>query len=316
MKFINTFKEGDRGTEVYLVQSKKAGINKNGKPFESVTLRDKTGTIDGKIWDVDSDGISDYDEGDYVAVTGEITSWNGMLQFKINRLRKANENEYEPANYIPSSSKDIGEMYDELLGLIDSVSASYMKGLLNKFFRNDEKFVNAFKNHSAAKSVHHGFVGGLLEHTLSVTKNCDFFAGNYPFLDRDLLLTAAMLHDIGKITELSDFPKNDYTDQGQMLGHIVIGYGMVRDAIMEIADFPETKATELLHCIVSHHGELEYGSPKKPAIAEAICLSFADNIDAKMETIHEALANTEEDNLTWLGVNKFLDSNIRHTSKK
>lgn len=316
MKYINTLKEGDRGTETYLVKKKSQGISKTGKAFESITLCDKSGTIEGKIWDVDSEGISDYDELDFVTVTGDITSWNGALQFNVKRLRKANEGEFELTDYIPSSKKDINVMYTELKGFIDSIQAPYMKKLLQSFFVNDKEFIETFKAHSAAKSVHHGFTGGLLEHTLSVTKNCDFFANQYPFLDRDLLLTASIFHDIGKVKELSDFPRNDYTDEGQLLGHIMIGANMVDRAIDNIEGFPEVKRKELLHCILSHHGELEFGSPKKPAIAEAIALSFADNIDAKMETIFEALENVEENNLAWQGFNRLLDSNIRRTGKK
>ena len=316
MKYINTLKEGDRGTETYLCKKKTQGISKTGKAFESLTLCDKTGTIDAKIWDVDSEGISDYDELDFITVTGDITSWNGALQFNIKRLRIANQGEYEIADYIPSSKKDIGEMYKELTSLIDSIEAPYMKKLLRKYFVEDKDFIEVFKAHSAAKSVHHGFTGGLLEHTLSVTKNCDFFTKQYPFLDRDLLLTASIFHDIGKVKELSDFPRNDYTDEGQLLGHIMIGANMVDRAIDDIEGFPDVKRKELIHCILAHHGELEFGSPKKPAIAEAIALSFADNIDAKMETIFESLENVEDNNLTWQGFNRLLDSNIRRTSKK
>ena len=315
MKYINTLREGDRGTETYLVKKKTQGISKTGKAFESITLADKSGTIEAKIWDVDSEGISDYEELDFVTVTGDITSWNGALQFNIKRLRIANPGDFEITDYIPASKKDIKVMYDELIGIINSIEAPYMKALLNKFFVEDKVFIEEFKKHSAAKSVHHGFTGGLLEHTLSVTKNCDFFSKQYPFLDRDLLLTASIFHDIGKVKELSEFPRNDYTDVGQMLGHIMMGANMVDRAIDDIADFPVNKKTELLHCILSHHGELEFGSPKKPAIAEAIALSFADNVDAKLEPIFEALENVEDNNLTWQGFNRLLDSNIRRTSK-
>ena len=158
-----------------------------------------------------------------------------------------------------------------------------------------------FKFHSAAKSVHHGFVGGLLEHTLGVTKNCDYFAKMYPVLNRDLLLTAAIFHDIGKLKELSTFPENDYTDAGQLLGHIMIGAEWVGDAIKSIDGFPVVLANELKHCILAHHGELEFGSPKKPALVEALALSFADNIDAKMETFRELLVNVPENDTKWRG---------------
>lgn len=314
MKYINTLKDGDRGTEIYLCKKRTSGVAKNGRAFESLTLMDKTGTIDAKIWDLDSGGIGDYDELDFIAVTGNISTYNGYLQFNIQRLRKANPNEYDPTEYVPSSEKNINDMYKELTDIIDTVACPYYKKLLKHFIVEDSKQVEDFKRHSAAKSVHHGFAGGLLEHTLSVTKNCLFFAERYPFLKKDLLISAAILHDIGKLNELSDFPRNDYTDDGQMLGHIIMGYEMVSRAIDDIEDFPAVKKTELLHCILAHHGELEFGSPKKPAIAEALALSFADNIDAKMETFYEALKNTDSKDLSWQGYNRYIDSNIRHTS--
>ena len=219
-----------------------------------------------------------------------------------------------PEDYLPCSDKDVDLMYEELLGFIQSVRAPYLRQLLESFFVQEEGFAKKFKFHSAAKSVHHGFVGGLLEHTLGVTKNCDYFAQAYPMLDRDLLITAAIFHDIGKLSELSAFPRNDYTDEGQLLGHIMIGAQMVSDRIRTIAGFPETKARELLHCILSHHGELEFGSPKKPALMEALALSFADNVDAKLETMKEALSGAGPANLQWQGYNRMLESNIRRTS--
>ena len=178
----------------------------------------------------------------------------------------------------------------------------------------DSDFVRRFCFHSAAKSVHHGFVGGLLEHTLSVMKLCDYFAAVYPRLNRDLLLTGALFHDIGKTRELSAFPENDYTDDGQLLGHIIIGTEMVSERIREIPGFPEKLAAELKHCILAHHGELEYGSPKKPALFEAVALSLADNADAKLETMNEIIAGAGDNN-GWLGYNRLLESNVRKTTE-
>ena len=153
-----------------------------------------------------------------------------------------------------------------------------------------------------------------MEHTLGVTKNCDYFAKMYPVLNRDLLLTAAIFHDIGKLKELSTFPENDYTDAGQLLGHIMIGAEWVGDAIKSINGFPVVLANELKHCILAHHGELEFGSPKKPALVEALALSFADNIDAKMETFRELLVNVPENDTKWQGYNRFMETNFRRTS--
>ena len=314
MKYIAQLTEGERINEIYLCRKKQSALTKAGKPYESLMLQDKTGTLDAKIWDPGSLGIDDFDELDYIAVTGDVTSFQGAYQLNIKRLRKAQQGEYLPEDYLPCSDKDVDLMYEELLGFIQSVRAPYLRQLLESFFVQEEGFAKNFKFHSAAKSVHHGFVGGLLEHTLGVTKNCDYFAQAYPMLDRDLLITAAIFHDIGKLSELSAFPRNDYTDEGQLLGHIMIGAQMVSDRIRTIAGFPETKATELLHCILSHHGELEYGSPKKPALMEALALSFADNVDAKLETMKEALSGAGPANLQWQGYNRMLESNIRRTS--
>lgn len=313
MKFIETLREGERINEIYLCKSKQAALTKSGKPYDNVLLQDKTGTLDAKIWDPGSVGIDEFDAMDYVAVTGDVTSFQGNLQLSIKRVRKVGEGEYEPENYLPVTDKDIDEMYNEMMGYINSIKNPYLSRLLHMFF-DDEAFAKAFKFHSAAKSVHHGFVGGLLEHTVSVTRNCNYFAQNYPFLNRDLLLTAAMFHDIGKLKELSTFPANDYTDAGQLLGHIMIGAEWIGEKIREIDGFPVVLANELKHCILAHHGELEYGSPKKPALVEALALSFADNLDAKMETVREVLAPVPENNLQWQGFNRLLDSNIRRTS--
>ena len=313
MKYISTLREGERINEIFLCKSKQTAMTKSGKPYDNVILQDKTGTLDAKIWDVGSVGIEEFDAMDYIAITGDITSFQGNLQCSIKRARKVNEGEDDPADYLPVSDKDVEVMYKELMGFIGSVKNQYLSQLLHSFFDNKE-FERRFKFHSAAKSVHHGFVGGLLEHTLGVTKNCDYFAKMYPVLNRDLLLTAAIFHDIGKLKELSTFPENDYTDAGQLLGHIMIVAEWVGDAIKSINGFPVVLANELKHCILAHHGELEFGSPKKPALVEALALSFADNIDAKMETFRELLVNVPENDTKWQGYNRFMETNFRRTS--
>ncbi len=314
MRFIETLREGERVNGVYLCKYKQTAMTKAGKPYDNVILQDKTGTIDAKVWDPDSAGIEEFGAMDYVEITGDITNFQGNLQIAVKRARLASLEEYDPKDYFPTSGQDVDEMYAKLMDYIASVGNQYLNRLLNMFFGND-KFAGAFKHHSAAKSVHHGFIGGLLEHTLSVTRNCDYFAENYPFLNRDLLLTAAMFHDIGKLKELSSFPENDYTDAGQLLGHIVIGTEWIGEAIREIEGFPQVLANELKHCILAHHGELEFGSPKKPALVEALALSFADNLDAKLETFRELVSNVPDNNLEWQGFNRLLESNIRKTSR-
>ena len=192
MRFIETFKDGDRISDVYLCKSKSTALTKTGKEYENVMLADKTGQIDSKIWDVNSGGIGDFDVNDYVYVSGQVTSYNGALQFKIERARVAAENEYSQSDYIPASRFDIEDMYKELLGYVNSIENVYIKQLLTAFFVDDEAFIKRFKNTSAAKTVHHGFLGGLLEHSLSVTRLCDKISGNYEFLNRDLLISCLL----------------------------------------------------------------------------------------------------------------------------
>ena len=312
MKYINTLREGDTIREIYLCKGKRSAETRNGKPYDNLILQDKTGTLDGKVWDPNSHGISDYDEKDFIDVYGEVISYNGNLQLNIKQLRVAGEEEYNAADYMPTSEKSVDGMYAELLGYVSQVENPYLQQILQYYFVKDEDFIKSFKAHSAAKSVHHGFAGGLLEHTLSVVKLCEYYVGAYPILNKDLLFTAAICHDIGKTKELSTFPENDYTDDGQLLGHIVIGTEMMSDAIREIPDFPPKLASELKHCILAHHGELEFGSPKKPALAEALALNFADNTDAKMQTLIEIFK--DKDTKEWLGFNRLFDSNLRKTS--
>ena len=312
MKFINELREGEKISGIYLCKHKQPAVTKNGKPYENVILQDKTGTIDAKIWEPNSQGIDDFDTLDYIDVIGDVTSFQGSLQVSIKRARKAHEGEYEPGNYLPISEKSIDGMYEESLKYVHSIKNAYLNKLLVKFFEEDEEFIKTFKGNSAAKTVHHGFIGGLLEHTLGVVRLCQYYSKAYPVLNRDLLITAAMLHDIGKTVELSAFPMNDYTDDGQLLGHIMIGTEMIHDMAKEIPGFPAKLESELKHCILAHHGELEYGSPKKPALAEAAALNLADNTDAKMETITENFRSAG-DNKDWLGYNRFFESNLRKT---
>ena len=311
MKYIKEYREGDRVSDVYLCKHKQSAVTKNGKQYENVILQDKTGTIDAKIWDPNSAGIDEFDALDYIGVYGDVTSFNGALQVNIKRVRKCQEGEYNPADYLPMSPYDIEEMYRELLSYVDGIENQYLKTLLELFFVNDEAFVKAFKRSSAAKTVHHGFVGGLLQHTLSVAKLCAFYCERYERLNKDLLIAAALCHDIGKIKDLSFFPENDYTDEGQFLGHIVMGTEMVGEKIRQIPNFPSIIESELKHCILAHHGEYEFGSPKKPAIMEAVALNFADNTDAKMQTFTEMLEGNT--NTGWLGFNRLFDSNVKGT---
>ena len=312
MKYINDLKEGDNLSDVYLCKFCQQAVTRNGKPYLNLILQDKTGTIDAKIWEPNSQGIADFDALDYIEVVGEVSRYQGALQASLKRVRKAAENEYLTSDYLPVSRFDNDAMYKTVLDVIDTVKNEYLNKILKKVFVEDEKLSKLFRKSSAAKSIHHGFVGGLMQHTLAVARLCKFYTKAYPALNHDLLITSALLHDIGKTAELSDFPQNDYTDDGQLLGHIVIGAQIVHDKAREIEGFPEKLLRELTHCILAHHGELEFGSPKKPALMEAMALNLADNTDAKLETFTEILENSKPENADgWLGFNKLMASNLR-----
>lgn len=315
MKFIRDLKEGDRIFDIYLCKHKQGAVTKNGKAYENVIIQDKTGTIDAKVWEPNNPGIGNYSALDYIEVYGDVNNFQGNLQVSIKRIRVCREGEYDPADYLPVSSRDRNVMFRELKEYVESIRSPWLKQLLEAFFIKDEAFSKAFCFSSAAKTVHHGFVGGLLEHTLSVTKLCDYYCKAYPILKRDLLLTAAMCHDIGKVKEISPFPENDYTDDGQLLGHIVMGSQMVAEKAAGIPDFPHALLAQLQHCILAHHGKYEYGSPKLPALMEALALNYADDTDAKLETFKEILENNSG-NQGWLGFNRLFESNLRATKEQ
>ena len=252
MRYIETLKDGERISEVYLCKSKSIALTKTGKEYANVMLADKTGQIDSKIWDLNSGGIAEFDVNDYVAVTGQVTSYNGALQFKIERARIASENEYVAADYVPSSRYNIDNMFAELMKYVDSVKSTYMKQLLYSFFK-DETFAKKFKCVSAAKTVHHGFAGGLLEHSLSVTRLCAKMSENYDFLNRDLLISCAMLHDVGKIGIPESVLKKPgkLTDEEWeiMKQHPVIG----AEKVLE----PNEALRDLIPIVKYHHERLD-----------------------------------------------------------
>ena len=227
MKHIAEINESDHIREIYLCKGVSSAVTKNGKEYLNVQLMDKTGSIDGKIWEPGDAGIDDFSKHDYIEVNADVNVWNNAKQLNIKRVRVAREGEYDPAEYLPVSPRNNDEMFKELLGFIDSVKDPHYNALLKKLFVEDEELSKKFRTCSAAKTVHHGFVGGLMQHTLGVAGVCDYISGKYEVLNRDLLITAALCHDIAKTKEFTAFPENDYSDDGQLLGHIVMGSEMV-----------------------------------------------------------------------------------------
>lgn len=314
MIYLSDIREGERIQEIYLCVNKQALKTKAGKTYYSMLLQDSSGSMDAKVWDL-SDGIGHFETGDYIKVDGVVVSFQNANQLNIKRIRRAQEGEYDPSDYIPTTTKNVEEMFHHFLEYVKSLKNDYIRGLAEEFFVKDATFVKSFKKHTAAKSVHHNFQGGLLEHTLGILDVCDYLAKQYPVLDRDVLMIGAMLHDIGKTVELSEFPLVDYTDEGNLVGHIVIGVEMINDKIRLIPGFPSDLANIIRHMVLSHHGELEYGSPKKPALIEAVILNLADNIDAKIMTFTSLMEESEsEDN--WIGYSRLFDSMLRKTKYK
>ena len=309
MRYIKDIREGERIIEHYLCKKKESRESKAGKSFLSLKLQDKTGLIDAKIWEMTGD-IGQFEEGEIVKIDGQVTSFQNELQVKVTKIRRSREGEYEPTELIPTSKRDIGEMYAKVVELINSVKNPHIKALLENIMVKDEARAKIFKTHSAAMYMHHSYMGGLLEHTLSVAEICDALGGRYAYVNRDILLAGALLHDIGKIYELSPLPQNEYTDDGQMLGHIIIGIEMISEEVAKIPGFPRELASLVKHCIVSHHGEFEFGSPKLPSTAEALLLHFADNIDAKLTTYGEVLEKDTTPGL-WTSYQKGLGRYVR-----
>lgn len=309
MRYINEIREGENVIEHFLCKSKQTLKSRAGKSYLSLKLQDKTGTVDAKVWELNND-IKAFEENDFIKIDGTAIVYQNDIQLNVKRIRRSLEGEYDPMDYIPSTEKNIDSMTEELLGYINTIKNPYLKKFLEEIFIKDSVISKKIKYHSAAKSVHHGYMGGLVEHTLSVTQICDFLAPRYKYVDRDILIASAMLHDIGKIYELSDFPENDYTDDGQLLGHIVIGIDIISEAVKKVDGFPKKLESLLKHCLISHHGELEYGSPQLPKTIEAFILHCADNMDAKVKVIEE-LIDSDSTSGSWVGYQKMLQRNIR-----
>lgn len=301
MKYINEFKPDDHIMGHYLCTQKNIQKTKTGKSYLSLTLQDKTGSISSKVWDLHEDIQLNFEANDFIKVDGLIRLFNDDLQMNITKLRLSDENEYDLKNYIPVTNMDMNELKAKLNRFITSVNEKSLAALLTTLF-NDKEFYDLYTTHSAGKSMHHSYVGGLLEHSVSVTEICEFMSARTN-VNRDLLITASILHDMGKIYELSAFPLNDYTDDGELLGHIIIAANLLDKKTNEIDKFPKQLKSELIHCILSHHGEYEYGSPKLPRTIEAIILHFADNMDAKTKMFDEIVsADTTRSN--WTAYNK------------
>lgn len=296
-------------TTVFLVSSKEVRQKKTGEPYLSLILTDRTGDLDAKMWDNASEAMDTFDKDNFVRVKGMIQVHQNRPQLAIHKLQPVPESEVDITDFLPASKRDRDEMFRELQGLIAGIANPHLKALLDSIF-GDERVAMLYRTAPAAKTVHHAWVGGLIEHVLSLAHLAKFTGSHYPGIDMDLLLAGVFLHDIGKISELTYARSLGYSDEGQLLGHIVIGLQMVDEKIRRIPDFPVKLRELLLHLIVSHHGQLDFGSPKVPLFPEAMLLHLIDNMDSKMECMRGLMERDQMVEGNWTGYNSALERSV------
>jgi 3'-5' exoribonuclease len=282
---LANFDEGKVFNGYFLVLAKQQRTTKTNKPYLNLILGDKTGQLEGRVWELSDPRIAkDFERGDIVKARGCASRFDDRLQMKIDQLRVALPNEVDKADMLPSTTYDVATLWSQLRGFVDSLTNADLKLLLVTML-DDPTLAEAYREAPAAKQLHHAWLGGLLEHVVSLCTLADRVAPHYLLLDRDLLLTGVILHDIGKVRELSWGIGFEYTIEGILLGHIQIGAALAERTIDSLPNFPPKLKTLVLHMILSHHGKLEFGSPKLPMIPEALVLNFLDDLDAKMQAV-------------------------------
>ena len=306
-QFVDQFKEGDRLDDVFLVKTARLAETRAGKPYLILEVVDKSGEIGGPIWDQVEELQGVCQVGQFVHLNGQIQTYQGKLQLKIDAARAMDRNEVDLADFVLVCDQDRERLARDLQVLVASVKDKSLKKLLQFFFKNEPMW-QRFQDAPAAKGIHHAYVGGLLEHSLSVARIADSLAAHYSGVDRSLLLAGALLHDIGKVEELAmDVALINYTAQGRLKGHLVMGSEMVAEAAAHIKDFPAELLTQLQHLILSHHGRQEFGSPTVPMTIEAFVLSFVDDLDAKMNLMEQLRKKMKEPGLQWTEYQRSLE---------
>jgi 3'-5' exoribonuclease len=299
VRFVKDIKEGEQVKDLFLVSNKMVLVSNTGKPYINLALRDRTGQVECRVWDRAEEIAKRFDRDDIVEATGNAIQYQGRMQLKVHDVRRVEE-EAELADYLPVTKRGIEPLWEELQTLVHGIRDPDLSRLLRRIFPNPPKTETAhrFRQAPGGKRMHHDYIGGLLEHTVSVASICCFLSGHYEGVDADMLTAGALLHDIGKVRELSYEGAFDYTDEGRLLGHLYMGAEWVTGECAQIEGFPPDKAMLLKHMILSHHGELEFGSPKRPKTLEAILLHFVENMDAKANAFHEAMEDLRE-GATW-----------------
>jgi 3'-5' exoribonuclease len=301
-------------TTSFVVSNKQIKAKKSGEPYLDLTLMDRTGTIQAKMWDNVEECAYSFEQDDIVKIKGLINKYNQRWQLTIHKIRQIEEAEIDFSDYLPKTSKDIDELWRELGGFVASIAEPHLRRLL-ELFMADPEIARAYRNAPAAKTMHHACIGGLLDHVVSLFRSCDLVARNYAFINRDLLLAGAFLHDIGKIRELSYARSFSYTTEGQLLGHLVIDLELLHAKLEQVPGFPAQLKTLLEHLIISHHGKYEFGSPKLPMFPEALMLHYMDDLDSKMEAMRAQFEHDAELDSPWTAYNSALARPLLNTQK-
>src|SRR5882762_249734 len=301
-------------TSSFVVVSKQVKPKKSGEPYLALTLGDRSGHVEGKMRDNVEDAIDAFGQDDFIKVKGLINKYKNRFQLTIHKLRRMGESEVDFSDYLPKTTKDIGEMWRTVAGFVATFRDPHLKALVEAFMA-DPEIAEAYRNAPAAKTLHHAFIGGLLEHVVSLFRACDLMCRNYPHINRDLLLSGAFLHDIGKIHELTYNRSFSYTTRGQLLGHMVIELEMLHAKIALVPGFPDELKTLVEHLIISHHGQYDFGSPKLPMFPEALMLHYLDDLDSKMEAMRAHFEREADLESPWTSYNASLGRPLLNTSK-
>ncbi len=304
---IKDIDDGQHVQDLFLVKEMRRAETKNGKPYLMLTVMDATGEMAGRVWEQADRFMEECAPGSVISLNGQAQSYKDILQLKINSLAAVDSTHLDLSLFLPAAAGDINAMADELTAFAESITDTHLRGLLLEFFRDDD-FMKDLKKAPAAKLMHHAYIGGLLEHTLAVTRLADMVAGLYPSLDRSLLLSGAMLHDIGKIQEFSfeNYPF-DYSDCGRLVGHMVLGVEMLQEKTVPLASFPDDLLVRLKHMILSHHGKHEFGSPAVPMVLESFVLHFIDDMDAKINYIDRLGNQAKDEGYQWTEYQRTLE---------
>ncbi len=292
-------------TSSFVVASKQVKAKKNGEPYLALTLADCTGQIEAKMWDNVDEFVDSFEQDDFLKIKGLVNKYKNRFQLTIHKLRRMEEAEIDFADYLPKTTKDIGELWQTLAGFVATFQNPHLKALV-ELFMADPDIAERYRNAPAAKTLHHAYIGGLLDHVVSLVRSCDLVCRNYPQIDRDLLLTGAFLHDIGKLQELTYNRAFSYTTRGQLLGHMIIELEMLQAQLAKLPGFPAELKTLLEHMIISHHGQYEFGSPKLPMFPEALMLHYLDDLDSKLEAMRAHFERESELEGPWTSYNASL----------